>query len=231
MRQAKDYTGQKFGAWTILARGNRPKMWLAECQCGNICHVNIDNLKAGRSKNCQKCRGEKSRQRQETHGLSKTRLYYVWLSMRNRCYRPQTNGYERYGGRGITVCKEWREHFEPFAEWAITNGYRQGLQIDRVDNNGNYEPQNCRWVTHRENLNNTSRTFHLQYKGRSYTAQEAAEAFNISAALLRERIHRGWSVEEAITTPVAIGNNQTLRSDKNGIKRQDESIQHIGNPA
>lgn len=212
MRAARDYTNCIFGHWTILKRDNaRAKQWYARCDCGNVCSVNIDNLKAGRSTKCQKCKGAETHNKMITHGESKTNLYYVWLAMRNRCYRKSVHGYARYGGRGIKVCKEWKEHFESFKEWALNHGYKRGLEIDRIDNNGDYCPENCRWVTRTQNMNNTSKTKHFLYSGRQYTITELANQFNLSRKLLRDRLYKGWPVEDAISYQAKVGNNQNLR--------------------
>jgi hypothetical protein len=219
MRIAKDYTGQRFGDWLVLYRDEtdkRRKKWICKCSCGAIDSVNIDNLKRGASTRCQRCKGKLYSKRMATHGESKTRLYYVWLAMRNRCYRPGVNGYEHYGGRGIKVCKEWREHFEPFKEWALSHGYKYGLEIDRIDNNGDYCPENCRWVTRTQNMNNTSKTKHILYAGRQYTITELADQFNLSRDLIRDRLYKGWPIEDAISYKAKVGNNQNLRRTNNG---------------
>jgi hypothetical protein len=218
MRVAKDYTGYTFGQWTVLHRDTDrvTKYWVCRCSCGTVKSVCIDNLKGGTSLRCQKCKGELSRKRMTTHGESKTKLYYVWLTMRNRCYRSEVKGYERYGGRGITVCEEWRKSYESFRDWAMDNGYREGLEIDRVDNDGNYEPSNCRWVTRLENMQNTRINKKVFYHGKIYTRTELADNAHLSRRLVGERLRKGWSVEETLHYNPVVGNNQTLRRKHNG---------------
>jgi hypothetical protein len=216
MRQARDYSGERFGHWTIIERDNtKQKQWFAKCDCGNICSVNIDNVKAGRSTKCQKCKGKVSHDKMVTHGESKTRLYYVWLSMRNRCYRADVAGYEHYGGRGIKVCDEWKEHFEPFRDWALSHGYKPGLQIDRIDNDGDYCPENCRWATKVQNMNNTSRNKYVLIDGVKCSLLEAEEICHLPRRLIADRLRKGWSIEDAMKYQPKIGNNQNLRRHSN----------------
>jgi hypothetical protein len=152
----------------------------------------------------------------KTHGESKTRLYYVWLSMRNRCYRQGVKGYENYGGRGIEVCEEWRQSYEAFRDWSLSHGYKQGLQIDRINNDSNYSPQNCRWVTHYKNMQNTRINKKVYFQGKWQTRSEIADTYHISKLLLRNRLENGWSIEDALFYEPKIGNNQTLRRKING---------------
>lgn len=119
------------------------------CHCGQPFVACVCELRSGRTTSCG-C----GKRRPKTHGQAGTRLYRIWCNMRARCYYPKAKLFHRYGGRGITVCAEWRESFEPFFAWATRHGYRDDLQIDRRDNDGHYEPGNCRWVTRDENLRN-----------------------------------------------------------------------------
>lgn len=127
----------------------------------------------------------------KTHGRSKTKLYGVWLGMKRRCYYHNDKRYQNYGGRGITVCDEWRNDYVAFESWSINNGYKQGLSIDRIDNNGNYCPENCRWVTAKQQNRNYSRNSLLEFNGCLLCAQDVAEKIGIKATTLRARIHRG----------------------------------------
>lgn len=143
---------------------------VARCQCGNVIVMSVYKLTSKRHINSCGClRGIETGKKWTTHGMSKNRLYNVWKDMLYRCYTPSSFGYEYYGGRGIRVCRSWRESIHEFVQWAETNGYKEGLELDRKDPNGNYQPSNCRWATRRQQMynvrkrnssNNTS-----EYKG------------------------------------------------------------------
>lgn len=131
------------------------------------------------------------------HGMHSSRLYSIWECMRARCEREKHVAYHRYGGRGITVCEEWRE-FVPFAAWALQNGYSADLEIDRRGNDGNYEPDNCRFVTHAENMENTHRAVRLTIGGETLTLSQAARRFGVERHTIRTRLRRGWPIERAL---------------------------------
>lgn len=139
-----------------------------------------------------------------THGQSGTPLYGVWLTMKNRCYRPETRYYEYYGGRGIKVCDEWLSTFVAFATWAKESGYTQGLHIDRIDNDGDYSPENCRWVSPSSNARNRSSNVVISAFGESKTLIEWCEDDRCVASFstLHQRLKLGWNPEAAISRPV-----------------------------
>lgn len=135
------------------------------------------------------------------HGETKTRLHKIWDCMHERCERVKHPHYDAYGGRGINVCEEWKEYL-PFAEWARNNGYTDELTIDRIDVNGNYEPNNCRWITMKEQHSNKRSNRIIEYRGQKYTLTQLAEKSGIKKTTLKERINLGWSIEDAVERPV-----------------------------
>lgn len=141
------------------------------------------------------------------HGQRYTRLYEIWKSMRQRCSNPNNNRYHIYGEKGIVVCKAWNR-FENFFRWAMKNGYKDDLTIDRIDNCKNYEPSNCRWVTQKTQQNNRSNNRYIVYKGNSHTLGEWSDITGIKLATIWARLNSGWSAERALTTIPVIGSNQ-----------------------
>ena len=156
----KDLSGQRFSRWTALRRVDNDAQgnarFLCRCDCGTERIVLAKSLRSGGSHSCGCQCLERVKSAANKHGLHKHKLYAVWNSIKHRCLKPYSSVYQSYGGRGIGICDEWLD-FEAFYDWAIANGYQEGLQIDRIDNDGNYEPSNCRWVTHKENCNNRKR--------------------------------------------------------------------------
>lgn len=141
----------------------------------------------------------------DEYGCS-SKLYYSWKHMKERCYNPTCRDYRHWGGRGITVCDAWKNDFLAFKEWALANGYKEGLTIDRIDNDGNYEPSNCRWATRAEQSNNRSCLHYLTYQGETKTISEWSRITGIKITTLYMRLNTyGWSVEKALTTEVKGG--------------------------
>ena len=188
-------TGQRCGSLTAIEdkgmstnqNGYKYHYWLCVCDCGNTVLAKVPMLNNGRTNNCGCMTSSKISKAGTKHGLSNTRLNGIWRKMKDRCNNPKCPSYKNYGGRGINVCDEWQS-FEPFYEWAINNGYRDDLTIDRVDVNGNYEPQNCRWADYKTQANNTRRNVYLSYQGETKTLAEWVEITGISRSALEWRI-------------------------------------------
>ena len=205
-----DLTGMKFGRLTVLERvenyitpsnGKTRSQWLCECECGNKCVVQAAHLKSGHTQSCSCLNKDITKKRASTHGESKTPLYYVWKSMRQRCKNPNNSRYEDYGGRGIDICTEW-DDFLTFKEWAYANGYTNGLTVDRIDNDKGYSPENCRIADYIIQGNNKRNVRHVEYDGRNQTVREIADKFGIDRELLSQRIFTyGWDVNKAISEP------------------------------
>lgn len=136
------------------------------------------------------------------HGMSNTRLYHIWEGMKRRCKNPKAKNYKNYGGKGISICDEWDRSFEVFYEWAMANGYEDGLTLDRIDVNGNYEPSNCRWASWEEQENNRSNNKYIEYNGQTKTIAEWTRIFGKPRHIVYHRLKRGWSIEKALTTEV-----------------------------
>lgn len=136
------------------------------------------------------------------HGMAKTRLNNIYHSMKNRCNNPNNYKYKNYGARGIKVCDEWSQDFANFYNWAISSGYREGLSIDRIDNNGNYEPSNCRWVTQYEQNRNQRSNHMVTYNGETLCLTDMGIKYGINPKILSNRLRYGWSIERALTEPV-----------------------------
>ena len=150
----------------------------------------------------------------------------IYRAMKNRCVNPKRHNYHRYGGRGIKVCKEWLDNIESFVDWSVKNGYKEGLQLDRIDNDGDYTPENCRWVTPKKNANNRISNVFITYKNKTMSIAEWAEELGINQKTLYWRYKNGWSDEEILSNKKDIiltynGESKTLLgwSKQTGIKK------------
>jgi hypothetical protein len=192
MSKRIEMLGKKFGKLTVIEESSQRKgnaiCWVCRCDCGNITKpLNGTLLRSGQVKSCGCLVIEGNKARNTKHGCRKTRLYSIWANMKRRCYGVHASGYERYGGRGITVCKEWKNDFQAFYDWAMSHGYSDGLTIDRIDVNGNYEPSNCRWETLQNQQRNRRNTILIEDNGELKTVLQLSQEKGISKDILYRR--------------------------------------------
>jgi hypothetical protein len=216
--QNKDFIGKIFGRLTVLEyagfNSHRDPMWLCQCKCGNTKVVRQVSLLNGDTKSCGCLHREIIIERSTKHGLKRrkngNKLYPVLMSMRSRCYNPNNAAYSHYGARGIIICPEWlgEQGIINFYNWSINNGYQEGLTIDRIDVNGNYEPNNCRWVDMKTQQNNRSNNHYIEIDGETHTIAEWAIIYNIPQHVIHNRIHRlNWDPIDAVTASVGLTND------------------------
>lgn len=194
-----DWIGKHFGVLTVISyadnhiTSNGRNYKKVNCLC-DVCgstHVKFVNTLH------DKCICPNTARR-KSHGKSNTPLYNVWYCMKQRCYYSKNRMYHNYGGRGIKVCDEWLNDFQTFYNWSMSNGYKKGLQIDRINNNGNYEPNNCRWVDRVTNANNKRDTILFTHKGKTMSLKQWCRYFNISYKTCMTRYYRGHTIEECL---------------------------------
>ena len=193
-------TGQRFGKLNVMSRAEKNTksgnaMWICKCDCGNLSTVIGSHLRSGKTSSCG-C----NRISERSMGHSKDRLYRTWLGMHNRCYDPNHDRFKWYGGKGVSISDDWHD-FMTFRIWALSNGYTDELTIDRIDADGNYCPDNCKWVDMKVQANNRSNNRILRYRDKRYTATQLAEAHGLSPHTVFNRLKLGWTVDQIVNTP------------------------------
>ncbi len=206
-----DLTGQRFGRLVAievaLKRGNR--RWICRCDCGTTKPVLQQSLLSGLTHSCGCLRREATAANNRTHGLSHRAEYQIWCGMKQRCEYPPHICYARYGGRGIRVCERWQD----FAAFLADMGPRPSTKhsLDRIDSNGDYSPDNCRWSTSSEQASNTRRTRLVTFRGETLPASHWADRLGLDRNMVLRRIREGWSAERALTEPIRHHNPIDLR--------------------
>ena len=197
MKKVKnDLTGKRFGRLTVIGiddRGDRKTYYNCQCDCGNVKSVRSDSLISGAIRSCGCMKKEQDLENltaNHSHRMSGTRIYGIWQGIKKRCYNPHEARYDRYGGRGIKMCDEWRESFQSFYDWATENGYEETLSIDRIDNNGDYCPENCRWSDTQEQARNRSSTIRITIGNATKTLTEWCEIFEVDSKMVFARYKR-----------------------------------------
>lgn len=205
------YIGQKISRLTIAdifprkrPNGRSDIVCRCVCDCGKQVDVTTSHLKDGHTKSCGCLKHDTKAQLK--HGMSHSKIDEIYKGMKARCYNKNSKAFPRYGGRGITICDEWLSDKKKFFEWAFENGYKDGLTIDRIDNDGMYEPSNCRWSTYKVQANNTSKNRRVKWNGESHSLAEWQDILGISQKTIGYRLRRGWTVADALTTPPSFSN-------------------------
>lgn len=216
MPQLKDLTGLRVGKLMVIGRGEdkiaksgkRLVQWECMCDCGRKTLVTTGHLQGEHTQSCgcmRKIACGKMGKATFVHGKENTKLYHTWMCMKSRCNNAANKRYRAYGERGIKICREWAESFTAFRDWALANGYRDDLTIDRIDVNGNYCPENCRWATLIEQANNKRNNHRIAAMGEEHTVAEWSRIMGISANVIHARLRHGWTEIRAVTTPLLRG--------------------------
>ncbi|MBO5704554.1 MAG: hypothetical protein J6R99_00880 [Alphaproteobacteria bacterium] len=202
MGQFIDLTGKKFNRWTVIKRAgvdkNQNILWLCKCDCGTIREVLGCSLRNATTMSCGCYQKEMIH---KIHGQTHTRLYKIWDNMKSRCFNNKHDSYYKYGARGITICDKWRNDFKAFYDWSMANGYDDKLTIDRIDNNGNYCPENCRWTTVKIQSRNTRTNHYISHNGKTLCLAEWAEKLNMRWNTLYYKLKRNdWRLDKCMKT-------------------------------
>lgn len=204
-----DLVGRRYERLTVIARAGTDSgghsTWTCLCDCGKYTTVSSSHLNSGSVKSCGCYGRDWSSRRLLKHGFSHTRIFNIWKNMIARCEQPERADFCWYGGRGICVCEEWKNDFLNFKKWALQNGYADQLTLDRVDNNKNYSPDNCRWANISMQARNRRNNHILIYKNQAKTIAEWSEITGIHRATLTSRVKAHWSIEKTLTLPVKGG--------------------------
>ena len=207
----KVYPGEKYNKFTVLedlgifikdGTKNPIHYVLCLCECGKTDIVALNGLRTGGVKSCGCYHSEELSLRNTKHGMSKTRLYSIWCDIKDRCENKNKDCYKNYGGRGIQICDEWKADFMNFYNWAMDNGYNDKLTIERINVDGNYCPENCKWATMLEQANNKTNTFYLTYKNETKPLRYWSDKTGIPPRTLYRRYRLGWKVEDIIEKPL-----------------------------
>ena len=197
-----DIKGMRFGKLYVLEktdkRRGRSILWKCLCDCGNITYVDSYSLKSGNTKSCG-CGKTEGHPKYGDTSIKNNPIYHIWQGMRDRCSRKKNKSYSYYGGRGIKVCEEWQNSFLSFMNWAIANGYKKNLTIERIDNNGNYCPENCTFATMKQQSNNRRNGAYFSYNGETHTISEWSDILGVKQSLLRYRLWKGMPFQKAIS--------------------------------
>lgn len=195
---ALDLTNKRFGKLIAVEKVGKDKarniLWRCKCDCGNEVIVTACELNRGHCRSCGCYQKERASEANKIHGKSHTKLHYVWTDMLKRCENPSHHAYKWYGGKGVNVCDEWKE-FIAFEKWALENGYKEGLTIDRIDVNGNYCPENCRWATRKQQSNNLSTCVFFEFMDERLNITQFCEKYKVSPSNFYKKARNNICIE------------------------------------
>ena len=211
MRKRISHNGEKYGRLTIIKdvedgvrpSGQKYRRVLCKCMCGNTIECELSEIIKGKISSCKCYRHDYFTK----HGCNMEnsphkRIYNIYMDMKKRCYNPNSSSYKNYGGRGISICSTWLNDFNSFLCWALNNGYKDNLSIDRINNNGNYEPSKCRWATNVQQANNNRSNKVIVINGKANNLKKWASHYGINLSTYKSRRKRGWEEIESLTTPI-----------------------------
>ena len=209
MKRVEVKEGERYGRLTIIrevepagSSNKRVRRFLCRCDCGNEIICRLPNLKSGTTKSCGCYRKFVSSNRRDCHHLKNTRIYRIWCGMKRRCYNKHNEHFDRYGGRGIIVCDEWKTDFMNFYDWAMSNGYDDKLSIDRINNEGNYEPSNCRWANQKQQIVNSTAAIKCSLGGNIVSLSDIADILGVSFKRIRRIVYmlnNGYDMNEILS--------------------------------
>ena len=209
MKRVEVKKGERYGRLTIIrevepagSSHKRVRRFLCRCDCGNEIICRLPNLKSGTTKSCGCYRKFVSSNRRDCHHLQNTRIYRIWCGMKRRCYNKHNEHFDRYGGRGIIVCDEWKTDFMNFYDWAMSNGYDDKLSIDRINNEGNYEPSNCRWANQKQQIVNSTAAIKCSLGGNIVSLSDIADILGVSFKRIRRIVYmlnNGYDMSELLS--------------------------------
>lgn len=226
MKAKRDLSGLRFGRLIALEYVGNCGRWRCICDCGRTTNPKGFNLYRGITKSCGCLLADIASKKNLTHGHSvdgrPSRTYTSWLGMIARCRDPRHCRFQRYGGRGISICERWNS----FANFLADMGERPSNKhsLDRINNDGNYEPGNCRWATASQQSRNRSTSRFVDFEGQSLSMADVAERYGITSSTIRKRLKRGWSIQDAITAPAD-------QHPKGRMKRVSDRLDKHGIPA
>lgn len=201
-----DLLNQKFGKLTVIElladRTHKERHWKCICDCGNEYIAKSSSLVHGKATQCRSCSVKQISEANTKHGCEPKRLHEIYTNMKTRCHNPNYSLYHRYGGRGIKVCSEWDKSYSAFREWAFSSGYSDELSLDRIDNDGDYCPENCKWSTNVEQANNRRTNRMVTFRGETDTLANMARKTGMPYGTVQSRLDKGWDTDRAFTQQI-----------------------------